>query len=567
MNIPTLSPEEDERASYEITSYYGCPGKGHKHGELIDHFFSDLIWEVIDDRLDVDAFISSKAEEEQAIIKKLIQVTLEKLDEDNESGYFGVKKSYDFDGENWHYIDEIRAQFNNINFFHAETLAELEGEATKNGCLWLVVDETAATKSRIADAKLRQEKERAYDEESYTKTLEIHPRYAVRFIKEHYESASKYDSLIEEIFSKDCLDAIYGNTLDMDSLSPSGNPMERAIVRLMVPFINNKLYLDARMNDTGIFGVKTTYDESGNNWIYDDLVGGYFDHANRIYAKTLYELKRKVLDDKGIWFVLDGDLERKSSRRDEEIRKENAMIKNSPSQSRGIIKDFIGKWFSTGSADSYGSLLKEIHTSDVMESIIAKSLDVDGLLHSCDVIGRMIVRMSVQKMKDALSFARMNNYSTGYFGVIHPEYRSWSYVNLVEREYLGWNDYDVIHAASLKELEEKVRRDGKGIWCIFDDEKAERVHDMDRILMKSHNPSSFSSIDDYWNSLMQPPLKKKITVEYIERLIERNRERESFLQIKKKEEMMHKKARQLDKELGTDKKHEMSSDIRRILRK
>ena len=179
----------------------------------------------------------------------------------------------------------------------------------------------------------------------------------------------------------------------------------------------------------------------------------------------------------------------------------------------------------------------------------------------------MIIRMSIQKMKDALTFARMNNYATGYFGVIHPEYKKWSYVNLVKLEYLGEDGCKVVHAGSLKELEEKVKRDENGIWCIFDGEKAESVHDMDRILMRAYDSSPFASIDDYWDSLMRPPLRKKITAEYIERLIEKNRERKSFLQMREEEKMRQKKARDLDKELGTDKKYEMSSDIKRILRK
>ena len=567
MKMPKLSQEEDQQASYEIMMHYMHPEQNHEHGELIDYFFSDMIKEVSDDTLDLDAVLSSKTDNEQVIIKKLVKVTLEKLDEDNESGYFGVRKSYDFDGDNWHYVDEIRGQFNHINYFHAETLAQLEREVTENNCLWLVLNETAATKSRIADAKLRQEKERAYNEENYTESLEIHPRYAVKFIREYYKSSSKYDNLIRKIFSKDCLDAIYSNTLDIDSFFASDNPMERAIVRLLVPFINNKLYSDARLNDTGIFGVKTTYDEEGNNWMYDDLLGGYFDHANRIYAKTLKELKEKVLDNKGIWFVLDEDLKKRSTRRDEGIQDENLMIKNSPSQSRRIIKNFIGEWFSTGSADSYNALIQEIHTSEMMKSIIDKSFNVEGLLNSYDMIGRMIIRMSIQKMKDALTFARMNNYATGYFGVIHPEYKKWSYVNLVKLEYLGEDGCKVVHAGSLKELEEKVKRDENGIWCIFDGEKAESVHDMDRILMRAYDSSPFASIDDYWDSLMQPPLRKKITAEYIERLIEKNRERKSFLQMREEEKMRQKKARDLDKELGTDKKYEMSSDIKRILRK
>ena len=108
MKIPKLSFEEDQQASYEIMMHYMHPEQKHKHGELIDYFFSDMIKEVIDDSLDLDAALSSKTEDERVIIKKLVQVTLEKLDEDNESGYFGVRKSYDFDGDNWHYVDEIR---------------------------------------------------------------------------------------------------------------------------------------------------------------------------------------------------------------------------------------------------------------------------------------------------------------------------------------------------------------------------------------------------------------------------------------------------------------------------
>ena len=120
MKMPKLSPEEDQQASYEIMMYYMHPEQNHEHGELIDYFFSDMIKEVSDDTLDLEAVLSSKTEKEQIIIKKLVKVTLEKLDEDNESGYFGVRKSYDFDGDNWHYVDEIRGQFNHINYFHAE---------------------------------------------------------------------------------------------------------------------------------------------------------------------------------------------------------------------------------------------------------------------------------------------------------------------------------------------------------------------------------------------------------------------------------------------------------------
>lgn len=566
MKMIELSPEEDQQASYEIIRYYRNSEQEHEHGDLIDHFFSDMIKEVSDNTLDLDKVLSSKTDDEQVIIKKLVQVTLEKLD-DNETGYFGVRKSYDFDGDNWHYVDEIRGQFSHINYFHAETLVQLEREVRKNNCPWIITDDTLATKSRIRDAKLRREKEDAYDEKSYIESLEIHPRYATKFIKEHYESSSKYDDLIELIFSKKCIDAIYSNTLDIDSILASNNPMEKAIVKLLIPFINNKLYSDAKLNDTGIFGVKTAYDENGNNWIYDDLMRGYFDRPNRIYAKTLKELKRKVIKDKGIWYVLNENLKNRSSKRDTEIQDEDAMIKNSPSQSRRIIKNFIAEWFSKGSTDSYSDLIEEIHTSEVMESIIDKSLNVDELIYYNDVIGRMIIRMSVQKMRDALLFARMSNYATGYFGVIHPEYKRWSYVNLVEMEYLGSDDCDVIHARSLKELEEKVRADENNIWCIFDEESAHRVHDMDRKLMKSYNSSPFASIDDYWNSLRQPPLRKKITADYIERLIEKNRERENFLKMKEKEQMRQKKGRELDEELGMDKKHEMNSDIKSILEK
>ena len=85
--------------------------------------------------------------------------------------------------------------------------------------------------------------------------------------------------------------------------------------------------------------------------------------------------------------------------------------------------------------------------------------------------------------------------------------------------------------------------------------------------MKAHGSSPFASIDDYWDSLMQPPLRNKITAEYIERLIEKNRERESFLKIKEKEKLRQKKAWELDEELGMDKKYEKSSGIKDILRK
>ena len=87
------------------------------------------------------------------------------------------------------------------------------------------------------------------------------------------------------------------------------------------------------------------------------------------------------------------------------------------------------------------------------------------------------------------------------------------------------------------------------------------------VVMKAHGSSPFASIDDYWDSLMQPPLRKKITAEYIERLIEKNRERESFLKIKKKEKLRQKKGWELDDELGMDKKYEKSSDIKDTLRK
>ena len=125
----------------------------------------------------------------------------------------------------------------------------------------------------------------------------------------------------------------------------------------------------------------------------------------------------------------------------------------------------------------------------------------------------------------------------------------------------------MVHASSLKELEKKVMWDEKSIGCIFDEEKAEKVHEMDRKLMGAYNSSPFASIDDYWDSLMQPPLRKKITAEYIERLIEKNRELESFLRIREEEKMRQKKAWELDEELGIDKRYEKSSDIKDILRK
>ena len=71
MKMPILSPEEDQQASYEIIMHYMHPEQKHNHREIIDYFFSDMIKEVIDDSLDLDAALSSKTDDERIIIKNI----------------------------------------------------------------------------------------------------------------------------------------------------------------------------------------------------------------------------------------------------------------------------------------------------------------------------------------------------------------------------------------------------------------------------------------------------------------------------------------------------------------
>jgi len=559
-----LSPDEDEFARNEIKQYYRYPWREKDHDDLINDFFSNMIKEVFKETTPLDDFLSERTWEEQAILKKLIQVCQNKLTDENSTGYFGLSYDYCDNGDNWSYEDSIKDYFTYGEWLCAETLNELEQKVLDKNCLWFIVDDDLATKTRIKDAKLKKEKETAYDEANYTDSLEIHPRYARKFIKDYYKSSSRYDELISFLFSEDVLDSIYNNDFYFKKLITEPNPMEKSLIELLIPIIGEKLEDEMKVNDTGIFGVKTIYDDDGYNWIYEDSIKQEFAYGARIYAKTLEELKRRVIDKKEIWFVLNYDLEKKSISRDMDIQDEDKLIENQNlrRQAKAYIENTFNSSSSNLSLDVDSNLIKKIHTSEMMEDIVNKTLDLHDILRGYNLTEKVLIRTAVQGMKDALSSARDYNRRTGYFGVVHPRYDNWSYVNLLEREYIGWDDYTVIYGSTLDELEHNVKLKQDNIWCIFDDVKANESQERDRKIKEGliNTESSY----DYW-SFSDFYSRGRFKSKTIDEIIEKNMEKESFHKMKEEEKINREKGESLDKELNLNSR-KMNNDIKKLLR-
>ena len=150
----------------------------------------------------------------------------------------------------------------------------------------------------------------------------------------------------------------------------------------------------------------------------------------------------------------------------------------------GTADDYIVRYCRSCTKDvEYGEVIAEMFSSNTMREIDERSF----FRKSLDSTEQMIIDRICSVIRRSLSYVRRNN-STGFFGVIRNTKRwnsNWSYLNLNENSFI---ESKVIYAASIEELEEKVKS-ANSSWYVFDESLAQKtrqcdIHDMDR----THRP-------------------------------------------------------------------------------
>ena len=154
-------------------------------------------------------------------------------------------------------------------------------------------------------------------------------RFAKREITKYYESysSSKYSTVIDETLSK-----FEHDITDFDELK-SNDESENIIIKKLLKVFLDELY-EQEDNPTGILGVKKGYYQDKINWGYKNPIKKEFVPCNYFFARSLAELKSKIHQNKGIWYVIDAKVAKKArysnisyKRKSIKTSKENDLIK------------------------------------------------------------------------------------------------------------------------------------------------------------------------------------------------------------------------------------------------
>lgn len=133
-----LEKHEERFAVKHISDYYSYNTKC-KYFDLINSILDKFENNIIDyDQL------KTKNSSQNIIIKKLITVFIEKLDDENENnptGLFGVKRAFFTDGTNLFYKDLIKDEFVKSYPIYAHDLKDLKTKVKSDKGVWLIFDE------------------------------------------------------------------------------------------------------------------------------------------------------------------------------------------------------------------------------------------------------------------------------------------------------------------------------------------------------------------------------------------------------------------------------------------
>lgn len=133
-----LKKDEETFAVKHITDYYSFNTKC-KYSDLIDSILENFENNMIDYNQ-----LKTNDESENMIIKKLLSVFTDKLDDEHESnptGLFGVKRAFFTDGTNLYYKNLIKDEFVKAYPIYAHGLNELKTKARADKGVWLIFDE------------------------------------------------------------------------------------------------------------------------------------------------------------------------------------------------------------------------------------------------------------------------------------------------------------------------------------------------------------------------------------------------------------------------------------------
>ena len=124
-------------------------------------------------------------------------------------------------------------------------------------------------------------------------------KFAVKEIRKYYEhgSSAKYFKCIDQTLLN-----LENGVKGFDDLK-SDYELENRIIKTLLSVFLDKLELED--SNSGVLGVSKTFFSDGVSWCYKDPIKKEFVFTEMLYANSLPNLKDKVKENKGIWYIFD----------------------------------------------------------------------------------------------------------------------------------------------------------------------------------------------------------------------------------------------------------------------
>ncbi len=148
--------------------------------------------------------------------------------------------------------------------------------------------------------------------------------FAIREIRKYYEfdSTTRYFNCINQTISN-----LENGMTNFEDLKRDDELENRIIETLLSVFLDK---LESEDTNSGILGVSKTFFSDGVSWCYKNPIKKEFVYTEMIYANSLANLKVKVKEDNGIWYIFDLKKLEKAKRPPEKPRRKSNPRKKPP---------------------------------------------------------------------------------------------------------------------------------------------------------------------------------------------------------------------------------------------
>ena len=148
--------------------------------------------------------------------------------------------------------------------------------------------------------------------------------FAIREIQKYYKfgSCTQYFKCINQTILN-----LENGITDFDDLK-SNDELENKIIKTLLSVFLDKL--NSENTNSGILGVSKAFFSDGISWCYKNPIKKEFAYTEMIYANSLTNLRVKVKNDNGIWYIFDFEKLEKAQNPPKENKREKKSRKKPP---------------------------------------------------------------------------------------------------------------------------------------------------------------------------------------------------------------------------------------------